>query len=294
MSSNFGGDGGDVLVDPTNGCNIVQEYVVLSMRVTNKCAQTPTGDAADGFVNSVHANTRDIAPPDTNARFIAPFDADRTDRSWWIAGGQHVWVQDKGFAIASGRDWRNVLDLGAGKVATAVAADNHRAAVAWCGPCGEAFQGGIKYTDDLTAPTVAWKDLGSSADVAQRYIGGITVTPTGQVYAATGGFSRRFTDGPGADVMGHVWTFDTATGSASALDGTSLPNVPANSVKVTPGGALVVGTDLGVFALPKGSTAWTNLAAGLPQTTVMDVEVYGGKLYAATHGRGIWSVDLPR
>jgi hypothetical protein len=160
-------------------------------------------------------------------------------------------------------------------------------------PCGEAFQGGIKYTDDLTAPTVPWKDLGRSADVAQRYIGGVTVTPTGQVFAATGEFSRRFTDGPGADVKGHVWTFDTSTGSATALDGTSLPNVPANSVKTTPNGTLVVGTDLGVFALPKGSATWTNLAGGLPQTTVMDVEVYGGKLYAATHGRGIWSVQLP-
>jgi hypothetical protein len=34
MVSNFGGDGGDVLVDPNNDCNIVQEYVALSMSVT--------------------------------------------------------------------------------------------------------------------------------------------------------------------------------------------------------------------------------------------------------------------
>ena len=30
MGSNFGGDGGDVLVNPDNGCEIVQEYVYLS------------------------------------------------------------------------------------------------------------------------------------------------------------------------------------------------------------------------------------------------------------------------
>ena len=38
MVSNFGGDGGDVLVDPNNGCNIVQEYVYLTMEVTQTCA----------------------------------------------------------------------------------------------------------------------------------------------------------------------------------------------------------------------------------------------------------------
>ncbi len=38
MVSNFGGDGGDVLVDPNDGCNIVQEYVDLAMSVTQTCA----------------------------------------------------------------------------------------------------------------------------------------------------------------------------------------------------------------------------------------------------------------
>ena len=43
MVSNFGGDGGDVLVDPADGCNIVQEYVYLSMRVTKTCANPGPG-----------------------------------------------------------------------------------------------------------------------------------------------------------------------------------------------------------------------------------------------------------
>ena len=38
MGSNFGGDGGDTLVDPNNGCNIVSEYTYLAMSVTNNCA----------------------------------------------------------------------------------------------------------------------------------------------------------------------------------------------------------------------------------------------------------------
>ena len=43
MVSNFGGDGGDVLVDPADGCNIVQEYVYLTMRVTKTCANPGAG-----------------------------------------------------------------------------------------------------------------------------------------------------------------------------------------------------------------------------------------------------------
>ena len=106
MSSNFGGDGGDVLVDPANGCNIVQEYVV-------------PGDADDADLRaSRHDRTRSstcrksttisIAPPDINARFIAPFAATRTNKNQWLAGGNSVWYQDKGFAIRSRRRWTNV------------------------------------------------------------------------------------------------------------------------------------------------------------------------------------------
>ncbi|MGN6688126.1 MAG: hypothetical protein ACTHK1_11360 [Actinomycetales bacterium] len=297
MSSNFGGDGGDVLVDPDNGCNIVQEYVYLSMRVTNKCAETPLkedGTYSDGFVNTDHANTRDIAPPDVNARFIAPFDADRTPslKDNWIAAGQHVWFQDEGFDITDGSKWQNKLDLGSGKVATAVAMNNKHAVVAWCGSCGEAFNGGLKYTNDITAATPKWVDLGTSTDVAARYIGGVSVTADGTVYAVNGGFSRRFTDGPGANVK-HVWRFASGSSTGEALDGTTFPDVPSNSVKLDGAGDVIVGTDLGVFVLPsKANSGWQELASGLPRTTVMDVEIWNGKVYAATHGRGIWSVDL--
>src|SRR5205085_24719 len=37
MGSPFGGDGGDILVDPDNGCNILDEYVFLDLWMTNNC-----------------------------------------------------------------------------------------------------------------------------------------------------------------------------------------------------------------------------------------------------------------
>jgi len=54
MGSPFGGDGGDTLVDPNDGCTILQEYVFLAMQVTENCGRS------DGTVRSV----RDIDPGD--------------------------------------------------------------------------------------------------------------------------------------------------------------------------------------------------------------------------------------
>ena len=98
MGSNFGGDGGDVLVDPTNGCNIVQEYVYLSIEVTQTCAQP--GRRTERVPRPDRSRRRsNIAPPDINARFIAPFTANDKNINKWIAGGTSIWYQNKGFAI---------------------------------------------------------------------------------------------------------------------------------------------------------------------------------------------------
>ena len=59
-------------------------------------------------------------------------------------------------------------------------------------------------------------------------------------------------------------------------------------------GGTVLGTDLGAFYRAAGATTWQVLGTGLPLTVVMDVEVGpDGNLYAATHGRGIWSIPIP-
>ncbi len=149
MSSNFGGDGGDVLVDPENGCNIVQEYVVLSMEVTQTCAnpQDPTYGA---FLDPSKATTFDIAPPDINARFIAPFVADAQNIDRWLAGGNSLWFQDKGFEIRGGDEWKKVYTFAdPGKVATAMAYSGDTAIAGWCGPCNNSgFKRGLS-----SAPT---------------------------------------------------------------------------------------------------------------------------------------------
>jgi hypothetical protein len=303
MSSNFGGDGGDTYTDPNNGCNIVGEYVYLTMYVTQTCANT-VGNP-DALIDPSAATTYTIAPPDINARFIAPFVGNAQNSDQWLAGGNSIWYQDKGFAIRSGSEWQNVYTLDSPyKVFTALAYNGDWAIGGWCGPtCNNSgFGRGVvvlhRVGDTWEPMSTPTPDELTSAGVPNRYIGGVAVDDSGNLYLAMNGFSRRFTEGPGAG-FNHIFRSTDNGQTWTALDGTTFPDVPSNSIKVLPSGAIVVGTDLGVLYLPAGGSTWERLGEGdlgsstaIPVTTVMDVELGpDGYLYAATHGRGIWRID---
>ncbi|UAC01724.1 glycosyl hydrolase [Dactylosporangium vinaceum] len=292
MGSNFGGDGGDTIVDPANGCNIAAEYVYLALSVTNNCAVNDGSWTTDPS----KVSSRNVAPPDNalgsaGARFIAPIAASGND---WVAGGTHVWIQHKGFNIQSGADWINVFDLGAGHVATGVSISGGMVYVGWCGPCNnQGFTRGIAVGK---ADGTGWHqlDLPANGVIPNRYVSGFDVDPANpnHVFVAMNGYSRKWTEGPGAGV-GHV--FESRDAGAHWTDiSANLPDIPANAVKVIWGGGLVVGTDLGVLYRAPGQTGWKVLGRNLPTTTTMQLRtgLFGLRLYAATHGRGIQSYDL--
>jgi len=284
MGSHFGGDGGDSLADPADGCRQAQEYVALSMSVTENCAVNP------GALTTDTATSWKIGPADPLPRFIAPFDFDRSDLDTWIAAGEYVWTQDNGFKIRSGSEWTKQFDLGAGHSSTAVAMNDGVGYAAWCGPCNNnGFTRGL-----ATNASGTWKAVTLPSNVPNRFIGGVGIDPNNNqhAYLAMNGFSRRFTEGPGAGI-GHI--FETTDGGATWTDiSGNFPDVPTSSIKQTEDGALVVGSDLGVLYRAPGATDWQKLGGNLPLTTVLDVEIAAdGNVYAATHGRGIWSVPLP-
>lgn len=294
MVSNFGGDGGDVLVDPNNGCNIVQEYVVLAMRVTQTCAN-PGPDHPNAFLDLSQSTTFSIAPPDINARFIAPFVANASDIQEWLAGGNSLWVQGKGFAIRSGAEWKKAYTLAnPAQVYTAVAMKGDKAVGGWCGPCNNAgFARGITIGTRSASSATGWAfSAVPTTGLPLRFVGGVAVGPNGEIYASINGFSRRFTEGEGAGV-GHVFKYDEAS-SAWVDISANFPDVPANSIQALSDGSLVVATDLAVLYRAPGATSWQRLGTGLPLTVALDVELGpDGKIYAATHGRGIWRVTFP-
>ena len=59
-------------------------------------------------------------------------------------------------------------------------------------------------------------------------------------------------------------------------------------------GDLYAATDFGVMKLASGSTSWAPAAAGMPAVEVPGLTIVPGSrvLYAATHGRGAWSLAL--
>jgi hypothetical protein len=285
MGSHFGGDGGDGAADPRNGCNQLQEYVYLAVKVTNNCATNP------GATSEATATSWSLDPGDPGARFIAPVGLDGANPDAAIFGGQYVWTADNVWQARDSSALKKAFDLGAGHSATAVTMQGGTAYVSWCGPCNNVgFARGI-----ATNAGGTWHQLSLGSGFPNRFVQGLTVDPANgnHAYAAINGFSRRFTEGPGAGV-GHV--YETRDGGATWTDASAnLPDVPASTIKQLAGGGLALGTDLATFYRAPGATQWQVLGTGLPTTVVMDLEVApDGNLYAATHGRGMWSIAAPQ
>ena len=215
---------------------------------------------------------------------------DSKDAGHFIAGGQYVYTATKGWGMRSASDWTKAFDLGAGHSATAVAMHDGVGYVSWCGPCNNAgFTGGL-----ATNAGGTWHQVSLPSTFPNRFLQGIAIDPANNqhAYVAVNGFSRRWTEGPGAGI-GHV--YETKDGGATWSDiTTNMPDVPCSAVKQLANGALVVASDLTTFYRAPGATTWQVLGTGLPTTTVMDVEsAPDGNLYVATHGRGIWSIPTP-
>ncbi|WP_194908485.1 glycosyl hydrolase [Catenulispora rubra] len=292
MGSNFGGDGGDTLVDPANGCNIAQEYTNENMWVTNDCGQNVSTDPSTSTEYNVPPNDG----VNGTARFTAPFTADIKNPNTWVAGGQHVAVQTKGFAIRATSDWTDVYDLGTGHLSSAVASSGGKIYAAWCGGgCNSVgFSRGIAVGN---ADGTGWHQLTLPTDgtsLPNRYLSSIAIDPSdaNHVYVAVSGFSRKWTEGPGAD-FGHI--FESHDGGTTWKDiSANLPDVPADSIQILPHGGIALATDLGVFYEGAHSSCWSILGNGLPTNATLQLQLGpDGNLYAATHGRGIWKIRVP-
>jgi len=76
--------------------------------------------------------------------------------------------------------------------------------------------------------------------------------------------------------------------------GTAVAVFVGDGMFVTVEVLVEVGTDVGVFVATVGSTTWSRLGSGLPNSSVNDLSVTPtGAVLAATHGRGIWQITVP-
>jgi len=119
--------------------------------------------------------------------------------------------------------------------------------------------------------------------------------------------SRRTFAGGTAPSQSHVWkvTNLNTTPVKTAINGSganTVPDVPVNAFAVDtndpshPGvSVLYAGTDIGVYQSIDGGSKWVPFGIGLPRVAVFDMGIPNGKrvLRIATHGRGMWEIEIP-
>jgi photosystem II stability/assembly factor-like uncharacterized protein len=78
----------------------------------------------------------------------------------------------------------------------------------------------------------------------------------------------------------------------------NLPGGPINMIREDPANANVLYTanDFGVYITTNGGARWDVLGGNLPSVNVMDFIVHprDRMLVIATHGRGVWTVDVSK
>ncbi len=138
-------------------------------------------------------------------------------------------------------------------------------------------------TRSLLAATPQWMDI--SAGLPNRWITRIAVSPLDPdvAYLTVSGFGS-----------GHV--FVTRNGGATWNDiSADLPDVPVNAIALhrQRAGLLYIATDLGVWSSVNDGATWSRLGAAFPNVVVYDLAVTTtNRLLAATHGRGVWALDI--
>ena len=129
-----------------------------------------------------------------------------------------------------------------------------------------------------------------------RFVSSIHVDPANpnRAFVSYSGFNANTPAQPG-HVFAVVYDPNASTASWTSLDFDIL-DLPVNDlVRDDPRGDLYAATDFGVMRLAAGATTWTLAADGLPaiEVTGLTIETSARKLFAATHGRGAWSLTLP-
>ena len=157
--------------------------------------------------------------------------------------------------------------------------------------------GRVFITDNANAAaaSVVWHRLDPGANDPTRDITAIYVDPANAHHAwiSYNGYNVNTPAQPG-HVFEVTWS---GSGAATWVDRSyNLPDFPITAVvrdDVT--GDLYAASDFGVMRLANASTTWAVAGSGLPQVEVPGLTIIPSArlLYAATHGRSAWVLQLP-
>ncbi len=290
----YGGDGGWCAADPSDPDYLYGEYVYLNIhRSTNggRDADYISGQYWDGTGWRWKPVPYRISDARTSqALFIAPFVLDPTNPNRILGGGMSLWRTNNAKAqntAGTGPSWTPIkpaLDV----PISAIAIASGNADIVWVGHAhrqGYASSGDLYRTANGTAAAPAWQKVDDNpSPLPSRYCTGITIDRADPdvAYVTFGGYSRdnawKTTDG------GQSWT----------NIGSSLPEAPIRALVVHPRRQdyLYLGTEVGVFASENGGLTWSPTNEGPTTCSVDDLFWMGEVLVCATHGRGMFRIDL--
>ncbi len=273
----FGGDGGQAQIDPTNANYVFGEYQYLGVhRSTNGGSTAGTITTGLSEANSSGAN------------FIAPLRLDPNNSRRLYAGGLSLWrtTDDR----ASNVGWTTVKATN-GSLISAIAIAPGVADRVLVGH----NDGRLYRTANATAASPTWiavDDNAANNPLPNRVITRLVFDPSDplRVYATFAGFANdnlwRSIDG------GSTWTRITGTAPFA------LPTAPVYCVCVHPddGNVLYAATEVGLFASDDGGAHWTTDNDG-PANVVCEEVTFmhnSRRLLLATLGRGLWTADVAR
>ncbi|MGB8650171.1 MAG: hypothetical protein WCD35_05865 [Mycobacteriales bacterium] len=282
------GDGGQVLVDPSNDRYVYgTHYGISPFRIDTAAL------AFNGYVPMANG----IDPKD-RSEFYTPWVMNKGRAGQLLFGTYRVYRTDNAQAEKAGDVlWKPISpDLTSG--CTGTAPNGARGCLisaigvadGGSGVYAGADDGYVSVSPDaVTSDSPTWKRVGTGT-LPNRPVTQFAVDRSNWriAYVAFGGFNSAT-----PKRTGHV--FATTNGGQSWRDvSAQLPDAPVNSVLLDPadGKTLYVGTDVGSFVSTDGGTTWSVLGSGIPGSAVwqLDEDSTNGVLAAGTHGRGAWTL----
>jgi uncharacterized repeat protein (TIGR01451 family) len=284
-----GGDGGQVLVDPTN------QNFVFGTYFSPPATPYRFTDGGNFFTNS--GITGGINTGD-RSDFYAPWVMNKENPNQLFYGTYRLYRTDNAKAASAGAVHWDLIspDLTSGCIGPAPnGARNCTISAIGIGGGDAVYTGaldGFAYlsTDAKVNPNPTWTRL-DNGKLPDRPIASIAVDRSNYrtAYFGINGFNAATPSRPG-----HVYKTTDAGQTFTDISG-NLPDVPVNTVVLDPSfpNTLYVATDVGPFVTYNGGGTWSALGTGFPIVGVwqLDLDSSHRLLAAGTHGRGAFSLQ---
>jgi uncharacterized repeat protein (TIGR01451 family) len=285
------GDGGQVLVDPTNPLYVYGTFFGVSpYRMTDGGAQFFTRQAITGGINT-----------GDRAEFYIPWVMNQANPNQLFLGTYRLYRTNNAKAARPGNvHWDTISDdLTRGCLGTAP----NGARGCFISAIGLADGGTAVYTGADDGVVYYSPDAVTSANptfirvdkrpLPERPVTSFAVDRSNSriAYISYAGFNKASPGRPG-----HV--FKTTDAGEHWLDITSnLPDTPVNSLVLDPSypGTIYAGTDVGPLVTYNGGLRWERLGTSFPAVNVwqLALDSTNRNLRAGTHGRGAWTLSDP-